>query len=137
PQQAWALDVLARLEAISEDATVLDVGGGTGRITEVIEAAARKVAPQLVGWSPWEFAGPEETKQRLSEAGFVEVRCWLQERPTHPQDVAAFVRTSILAAHLDRLPEDQREAFASMVTAAVRPPLDYVRLNVSAVRGPG
>jgi hypothetical protein len=47
------------------------------------------------------------------------------------------VRTSILAAHLDCLPEDQREAFAGMVTAAVRPPLDYVRLNVSAVRGPG
>ncbi len=232
PQQAWALDVLARLEGVSEDATVLDVGCGTGRVTEsllelvprgrvlaidaspemvklarqrlgeraqvwcqdaleldlsepvdvifstatlhwvtdhdrlwkrlahalsaggrlevqcggqgniagvreVIDAAAREVAPQLLGWSPWEFAGPEETQQRLREAGFVEERCWLQERPTHPQDVAAFVRTSILAAHLDRLPEDQREAFANMVTADVRPPLDYVRLNVSAVRGQG
>ena len=229
PQQAWAVDVLARLEGIAEDATVLDVGCGSGRVTEtllefvprgrvlaidaspemvalarqrlggraqvwcedvleldldepvdaivstatlhwvtdhdrlwkrlahalrtggrleiqcggqgnidgvreVIEAAARKVAPQLVGWSPWVFAGPDETKLRLSEAGFVEPRCWLQERPTYPQDVATFVRTSILAAHLDRLPRAQREAFASAVVADVHLPLDYVRLNASAVR---
>jgi trans-aconitate 2-methyltransferase len=230
PQQAWAADVLARLEDIAEDAIVLDVGCGTGRVTEtllelvpkgrvlaidaspemvalarerlgeraqvwcqdvleldlgepvdaivstatlhwvsdhdrlwkrlaqalrsggrleiqcggqgniegvcdVIEAAARKVAPQLVGWSPWVFAGPKETEQRLRQAGFVEPRCWLQDRPTYPQDVAAFVRTSILAAHLDRLPKAQREAFASLVVADVHPPLEYVRLNASAVRG--
>ena len=230
PQQAWAADVLARLEGVAEDATVLDVGCGTGRVTEmllelvprghvlaidaspemvalarrrlgdraqvwcqdvleldvsepvdavvstatlhwvtdhdrlwkrlahtlraggrleiqcggqgnieavreVIDAAARKVAPQLLGWSPWVFASPEETEQRLWEAGFVDTRCWLQERPTHPEDVAGFVRTSILAAHLDRLPDEQREAFASAVAAGVRPPLDYVRLNASAVRG--
>jgi trans-aconitate 2-methyltransferase len=229
PQQAWAADVLARLEGIAEDAIVLDVGCGTGRVTElllelvprgrvlaidaspemvtlarqrlgdraqvwcqdvleldlsepvdaivstatlhwvtdhdrlwkrlahtlrsggrleiqcggqgnieavrkVIDAATRKVAPQFLGWSPWVFAGPEETEQRLREAGFVDTRCWLQERPTHPEDVAGFVRTSILAAHLDRLPDEQREAFASAVVAGVRPPLDYVRLNASAVR---
>ena len=112
--------------------------GGQGNIAgvcDVIEAAARKLAPQLVGWSPWVFAGPQETEQRLRNAGFVEPRCWLQNRPTYPQDVAAFVRTSILAAHLDRLPEEQREAFASVVVAGVEPPLQYVRLNASAVRG--
>jgi trans-aconitate 2-methyltransferase len=231
PQQAWATDVLARLEGIAEDATVLDVGCGTGRITETllqlvpkgrvlavdastemvalarlrlgeraqvwcqdaleldlsepvdaivstatlhwvtdhdrlwkrlagalraggrleiqcggegniervreaIEAAARKVAPELLGWSPWVFAGPRETEHRLREAGFLERRCWLQERPTHPEDVATFVRTSILAAHLERLPQDRREAFVSAVLAEVHPPLDYVRLNASAVRGP-
>jgi trans-aconitate 2-methyltransferase len=230
PQQAWAADVLARLEGIAENATVLDVGCGTGRVTEmlldvvprgrvlaidaspemvalarqrlgdraqvwcqdvleldlgepvdaivstatlhwvpdhdrlwkrlanalqtggrleiqcggrgniagvreVIEAAARKLAPQLVGWSPWVFADSEETEQRLRAAGFLEPHCWLQDRPTYPQDVAAFVRTSILAAHLNRLPEEQREAFADAVVAEVHPPLDYVRLNASAVRG--
>jgi trans-aconitate 2-methyltransferase len=229
PQQAWAADVLARLEGIAEDATVLDVGCGSGRVTEallalvprgrvlaidaspemvrlarqrlgrgaqvwcqdvleldlsepvdaivstatlhwvtdhdrlwkqlahalraggrleiqcggrgnidgvreVIEATARKVAPQLVGWSPWVFAGPEETERRLREAGFVEVRCWLHDRPTYPRDVATFVRTSILAAHLDRLPNEQRETFASAVVAEVQPPLHYVRLDASAVR---
>jgi len=231
PQQSWALEVLARLGGIPHDATVMDVGCGTGRVTEallafvprgrvlamdasaamvtlarqrlgdrvevwcqdvldldldepvdaivstatlhwvtdhdrlwarlaralrpggvlevqcggegnidgvrkVIEAVAGYAAPELVGWSPWVFAGPHETKRRLVAAGFTAIRCWLQERPTHPQDVDAFVRTSILPAHLARLPDERREQFAAAVVAEVRLPLDYVRLNVSAVRGP-
>jgi trans-aconitate 2-methyltransferase len=231
PQQAWASEVVARLEGIAQDADVLDVGCGTGRVTEallklvprgrvlamdasaemvalacrrlgdraevwcqdvleldldepvdailstatlhwvtdhdrlwarlaqalrpggvlevqcggegnidgvreVIEAVARGGAPELVGWSPWVFAGPQETEQRLRRAGFTETRCWLQERPTYPRDVAAFVPTSILAAHLARLPEERRARFAAAVVAGVRLPLDYVRLNISAVRGP-
>lgn len=231
PQQAWASEVLARLEGIAPDATVLDVGCGTGRVTEallalvprgrvlaldasadmvalarrrlgdraeiwcqdvldlnldepvdaivstatlhwvtdhdrlwarlaralrpgavlevqcggegnidgvreVIEAVSRDAAPELVGWSPWVFAGPQETERRLREAGFTTTRCWLAKRPTYPQDVDAFVRTSILPAHLARLPVERRERFAAAVVAGVRLPLDYVRLNVSAVRGP-
>jgi trans-aconitate 2-methyltransferase len=231
PQQAWASEVLARLEGVPQDATVLDVGCGTGRVTEallalvprgrvlaidasadmvtlarrrlgdrahvwcqdvldldldepvgaivstatlhwvtdhdrlwarlaralrpggvlevqcggegnidrvrqVIEAVARDAAPELAGWSPWVFAGPQETERRLQKAGFAATRCWLEERPTDPQDVDAFVRTSILPAHLARLPEERRERFAATVVARVRLPLDYVRLNVSAVRGP-
>ena len=82
--------------------------GGEGnlrRVREVIDAVARDQFPELVGWSPWVFAGPEETERRLQRARFNEIRCWLQERPKYPDDVAAFVPTSILAAHLDRLPE--------------------------------
>ena len=108
--------------------------GNIARVREVIDAVAREVAPELVGWSPWTFAGPPETERRLRQAGFTEIRCWLEERPTHPDDVDAFVRTSILPAHLARLPEDRREGFATAVVAGVREPLDYVRLNVSARR---
>jgi trans-aconitate 2-methyltransferase len=231
PQQAWASEVLARLEGIAPDATVLDVGCGTGRVTEglialvphgrvlamdasadmvalarerlgdraevwcqdvldldldhsvdaivstaalhwvpdhdrlwtplaralrpggvletqcggegnidgvrkVIDAVARDIAPELLGWSPWVFAGPQETEQRLGEAGFTAIRCWLEGRPTYPPDVEAFVPTSILAAHLARLPDERRRSFAAAVVAGVSLPLDYVRLNVSAVRGP-
>jgi len=230
PQQAWASEVLARLEGIAPDATVMDVGCGTGRVTEallalvpkgrvlaidasaemvalarlrlgdraevscqdvleldldealdavvstatlhwvtdhdrlwprlaralrprgmlevqcggegnidgvreVIETVAREHAPELLGWSPWVFAGPRETELRLRAAGFTATRCWLQERPTRPREVGAFVRTSILAAHLARLPEERRESFAARVVQDLRLPLDYVRLNVSAVRG--
>jgi len=108
--------------------------GNIDRVREAIEAAARETAPELVGWSPWTFAGPPETERRLRAAGFAEVRCWLQERPTVPEEVDAFVRTSILPAHLARLPEERREPFAAAVVAGVELPLDYVRLNVSAVR---
>jgi trans-aconitate 2-methyltransferase len=192
--------VLARLESIAPDATVLDVGCGTGRVTEalvalvprgralafdasadmvslarsctwvtdhdrlwarpasalrpggvleiqcggqgnidgvrkVIDVVARDLAPELLGWSPWVFAGPRDTERRLSDAGFTAIRCWLEGRPTYPKDVGAFVRTSILAAHLERLPDERREQFAAAVVAGVRLPLDYVRLNVSALRG--
>ena len=82
------------------------------------------------------FAGPVEAEQRLRIAGFTETRCWLEARPTYPQDLAAFVPTSILAAHLARLPEERRAAFTAAVLAEVALPLDYVRLNISAVRGP-
>jgi trans-aconitate 2-methyltransferase len=229
PQQAWAVEVLERLSGIAPDATVLDVGCGTGRVTEallalvpegrvlaidasadmvalarerlgeraevwcadalelkveepvdaivstaalhwvadhdrlwtrlagalrpggvleiqcggegnidgvreVIEAVASELAPELVGWSPWVFASPLETERRLNAAGFTAIRCWTRPRPTSPKDVDAFVRTSILAAHLERLRVERREPFAAAVVAGVRLPLDYVRLNASAVR---
>ena len=100
----------------------------------MIEAVAGDIAPELLDWSPWVFAGPQETERRLRAAGFTATRCWPEERPTYPQDVDAFVRTSILAAHLARLPEERREEFAAAVIAAMRLPLDYVRLNASARR---
>ena len=111
--------------------------GGEGNIEQVrdvIDAAAQRTAPQLEGFSPWTFAGPEETERRLSDAGFTEIRCWLADEPSFPQETEAFVRTSILAAHLERLDEADREPFVAAVMQRVRLPLDYVRLNVSAVR---
>jgi trans-aconitate 2-methyltransferase len=229
PQQQWAADVLGRLAGLAPDATVLDVGCGTGRVTEqlaalvprgrllaidassemvelarsrlgsaaevwctdvleidldeevdlvfstaalhwvrdherlwlvlaralrpggrveaqcggegniagvreAIAAAAARYAPELVSFSPWTFAGAAETEERLRASGFAEARCWLAERPTVPEEPEDFVRTSILAAHLERLPEEARQPFVAAVMARVTLPLDYVRLNVSAVR---
>jgi trans-aconitate 2-methyltransferase len=139
----WVTDhegLWQRLAAALRPAGILEVQcGGAGniaRVREVIETVARDTAPELVGWSPWEFASPEDTERRLRQAGFGSIRCWLQERPTYPQDVGPFVRTSILAAHLARLPEERRDQFAADVLAGLRLPLDYVRLNISAIRNP-
>ncbi|HEX5224730.1 MAG TPA: methyltransferase domain-containing protein [Solirubrobacteraceae bacterium] len=109
--------------------------GNIARVREAIDSAARELAPELLGWSPWEFATPERTRERMLDAGFHTARCWLQEKPTEPGDPDAFVRTSILAAHLERLPAERREPFAAAVCERVRLPLDYVRLNISGVRG--
>jgi trans-aconitate 2-methyltransferase len=106
--------------------------GGQGNIARVREAIDAVAPSELAGWSPWTFAGPPETEARLRKAGFTDIRCWLKEEPTYPEDVGTFVRTSILPAHLHRLPYEERKPFADAVIARVEPPLDYVRLNVSA-----
>src|SRR5512144_1967205 len=36
PQQAWAAEVLTRLADLAPDAMVMDVGCGTGRVTEAL-----------------------------------------------------------------------------------------------------
>ncbi|MFL5845486.1 MAG: class I SAM-dependent methyltransferase [Solirubrobacteraceae bacterium] len=138
----WVADhgrLWARLAEALRPGGLLEVQcGGRGNIAgaaAVIDAVASASFPELAGWSPWVFAGPEETTQRLERAGFGDVRCWLEDRPTDPEDLGEFVRTSILPAHLARLSEDRREPFAAAVLARVSAPLDYVRLNVSATRG--
>ena len=108
--------------------------GNIAGVRETIDRVARELTPELVGFSPWNFASAQDTAERLTRSGFEQVRCWLEPRPTVPEDPAAFIRTSILAAHLERLPVERREPFADAVAAEVRLPLDYVRLNVSARR---
>jgi trans-aconitate 2-methyltransferase len=137
----WVADhdrLWQRLAAVLRCGGVLEIQcGGQGnldRVREVIDAIAAESFPQLVGWSPWVFAGPQETQARLVSAGFESVRCWLEERPTWSDDLAGFVRSSILPAHLARLPEKRREHFAAAVLERVREPLDYVRLNASATK---
>jgi trans-aconitate 2-methyltransferase len=110
--------------------------GNIARVREVIDAVVAEGFGELAGWSPWVFAGPGETEARLERAGFEDIRCWLHDEPTRPDDVAGFVRSSILPAHLARLPAPRREAFAAAVLDRVGEPLDYVRLNVSATRAP-
>jgi trans-aconitate 2-methyltransferase len=114
--------------------------GGAGNIASV-HAAARQAAddppfrPHFEGWrGPWNFATPQDTERRLHAAGFAEARCWLAERPVHPDDPREYLRTINLGAHLERLPPDLRYPFVDAVLARLgeRPTLDYVRLNIDA-----
>lgn len=89
------------------------------------------------GWvGPWNFAGPEETAERLEHAGFTDVHCRLESRTVEPPEPEEFLRTVCLGNHLERLPEEQRAEFVSGVRERMgpEPRLDYVRLNISARR---
>lgn len=116
--------------------------GGRGNVAAVLRAiaAVRDESPfdrYLSGWTgPWNFASPEETRERLRRAGFRGAQTWLEPRPTVPEEPAEYLRTVTLGRHLDRLPEDLRDSFVEAVLGHLgdRPEIDYVRLNVDACR---
>jgi trans-aconitate 2-methyltransferase len=85
------------------------------------------------------FATPNETADRLAASGFVDIRTWLTEEPTTfeaGEPFESFLATVCLRPYLDRLPIEERAAFVDEVARRMPGPvLDYVRLNMSAVRG--
>jgi Methyltransferase domain len=52
PQQAWASEVLARLCGLAADASVLDVGCGTGLVTEALLALVPRGRVMAIDQSP-------------------------------------------------------------------------------------
>src|SRR5688500_760359 len=70
PQQAWASEVLTRLAGIAQDATVLDVGCGTGRVTEALQALVPRGRVQAIDASPDMV---ELAQRRLGDRA--EIRC--------------------------------------------------------------
>lgn len=120
--------------------------GGRGNIdsfrreSEVV-ATEEPFAPYFRSWrQPWNYATAEETEAKLKAAGFTEVSCWLQPKPTAPPEPRNFARTVCLVRHLDVLAAELHEAFLDRVMERVgaRPGeplvLDYVRLNMVARR---
>ena len=117
--------------------------GGVGNI-DAFRLAADSVAAEepfehyFVGWRrPWNYATAEATAARLERAGFTEVRCWLEPKRVEPADPRSFVQTVCLVRHLDPLPEGLRGPFIDRVLARAGAPLmlEYVRLNMTAIRG--
>jgi len=117
--------------------------GGHGNVA-TFHAAARAVgdeepfAAHLGGWwGPWNFATAEQTRERLERAGYAEVQTALEPWPVHPPEPVNFLRTVCLGHHIEQLPADLRDDFVERVAARCGGPgmeLDYVRLNIAAVR---
>ena len=86
----------------------------------------------------WNFATPEETADRLEDAGFAEVRCWSELKSVRPEDPIDFLESVSLGPYMQRLPEKLRRPFVEAVVDRMPKPLtlDYVRLNIDA-RRPG
>lgn len=83
---------------------------------------------------PWNYAGPEQTRQRLLGAGFTAADCWLQQAPKQPEEPREFLSTIVLGPHYQHLPERLREPFMDDVLALLGEPVvvDYMRLNIDA-----
>lgn len=133
--------LFARLRAVLRDGgRLIAQCGGRGNIAEARAAAAEAGASEpfaehLAGFDPWNYAGPEETEERLRRAGFYTATCWLEERPITPDPPLDYFAVVILGAHLERLPRGLHQRFVEAVVDRLdRPPVvRYVRLNIDAV----
>jgi trans-aconitate 2-methyltransferase len=115
--------------------------GGAGNIA-ALSAAARRVggrapfATALAGWpGPWNFAGTEETAERLARLGWTDVWTWYQHVRVEPDDPHEYLGTVALGEHLERLDPGLRADFVDAVIAELdEPVVEYVRLNILARR---
>ncbi len=104
-----------------------------GKANEVL--AHEPYARHFLDWTPpWNYAGPDVTRERLLAAGFSDAECWLTPAPREPEDPRAFLSQIVLGPHVQQLPEPLRELFMDDVLAALGEPVvvDYVRLNIDA-----
>jgi trans-aconitate 2-methyltransferase len=140
----WILDherLFARLHAaLRAGGRLLAQCGGAGNI-DVLRGHAKDVlarepyAAAFAGFrSPWNYATPEDTRERLLAAGFKRAECWLQPAPKEPEEPREFLSSIVLGPHYQHLPEDLREPFIDDVLAELGEPVvvDYVRLNIDA-----
>ena len=112
-----------------------NIDGFHGRLGGVAEEP--RWAPYFADMAaPWNFATPAQTAQRLDAAGFADVHTWLEDKPITPPEPREFLRVVCLGHHLERLPEELRDAFVDEVAERAGSPLvlDYVRLNIDARR---
>ena len=151
----WIADHQAVFNSV---AVALDDGGrfvaqcgGRGNLAHMlVHTAQLQTAPAyreyFDGWcDPWNFAGPEETTERLRAAGLDDADVWLEEAPVvfeTAERYADFVSCVCIRHHLDRLPVNLRSPFAQDLTAlagrdAQPYTLDYWRLNIDARKARG
>ena len=141
----WILDhdaLFRRLHAVLRPGGRLVAQcGGEGNIDQLRGVANEILAREpyvahFRDWrAPWNYAGPEETKERLLGAGFASAECWLQPAPQQPEHPREFLSEIVLGPHYQQLPEDLREQFMDTVLAELGEPVvvDYIRLNIDAV----
>ncbi|MDX6346393.1 MAG: trans-aconitate 2-methyltransferase [Streptomyces sp.] len=109
--------------------------GGRGNIATVSAAVDDVLGPQPAVWN---FAGVAETEQRLRDAGFTGIEVGLLPDPARlepGEQLRSYLAVVVLGGQLERLPEDEREAFVDAVADRLpEPVVDYVRLTISATR---
>lgn len=142
----WVLDhdrLFSRLHAaLKPGGRLVAQCGGEGNVAKhaqaIVEVATRReFIDHFQGLEMmWNFAPADATEERLREAGFADVRCWLEDKPVQPENPYDFTTTVTMGPHLSRLPEELRRQFAEAVLEVEDDPLvlNYVRLNMDATR---
>ena len=116
--------------------------GGRGNVAAVERALAvvcreEPFEAEVAAFAdPWNFAGPEQTTERLRAAGFIRVECWLERRTARPEEPQAFLEASGLAPVREVLDADLFASFSDRMMEVMGRPeaFDYVRLNIVAER---
>lgn len=133
----WIRDHAALFEhlhaAMKPGASLTTDCGGRGNVAGVNDALARVTGAEHDGW---EFAGEEDTRTRLEDAGFEVRSVVLRDDPFRCEDPAVMERylgTVVLGSKLDALPESERAGFVTEVRLAMAEQVvDYVRLEIDA-----
>ena len=145
---AALLERLPRGEVVAVDGSPAMVEAARERLGDAagniaaLKAAAELVgerepfAAALAGWpGPWNFAGTQETAERLARRGWVDVWTWLQQVRVEPDDPHEYLGTVALGEHLERLNESLRAPFIDEVLEQLdEPVVEYTRLNILARR---
>jgi trans-aconitate 2-methyltransferase len=122
--------------------------GGEGNIARATRATEETIEEErfrdyFEGWQADKYyADARTTAGRLEAAGFEEIETWQHDEVAafgSGDELARFLAAVVLGGHMERLPEEERGAFAAAVAAKImavdgRPALDYVRLNIMARR---
>ena len=135
----WVLDhdrLFANLAAVMRPGAVLAAQcGAAGNIARLIEAVRSTGTPRT---GRWLYATPEDTRARLEAAGFDDIEVWTHPEPTHleeGEELETYLETVCLRTHVAGMSEAEKARFLRDVTAAMpEPVIDYVRLNIVAVR---
>ena len=110
--------------------------GGFGNIARFRQAVAAVGGD--TGSQFWNFAGVEETRARLTAAGFTDVGVRLVDDPARlerGEQLETFIATVLLGAQLREMaPADRRPFVHAVAEQLPEPVIDYVRLQLSAVR---
>jgi trans-aconitate 2-methyltransferase len=116
-------------------ATLVAQCGGAGNIANVVRAV--QDAGEDWGGTVF-FAGIDDTTKRLEASGFDDAHVWLHDEPTRFEPgvpFETFLSTVVLRAHTAAMPPERRAAFVHEVASRLpEPVIDYVRLNIAAVR---
>lgn len=112
-------------------------GGGEGNIAAVHRAVDQLgVSQDRTGWN---FRGVEETIQHLENAGFVDISVQLRPDPlvlTRGEQLEAYLAIVCLGPTLETIPHEDRRSFVARVAELIPDAtIDYVRLEIEAVRG--